>query len=144
MGPLANGSYIREDQFLIHAGVNGVSFPPVHSWQSKEGGDLQSEAVVTHPGGMSPAITLGGPNKRTDCTVKRVYTDTMQGFIQPLEQVCGNARMWVSYTPLDTNKVPIPNSTITITGILKEVQVPPANSNTAAEAVLGLVMSCDE
>jgi len=137
-------SYIREDQFMIHAGVNGVSFPGTFSWQSKEGGDVQSDAVVTHPGGMLGSITLGGPNKRTDATVKRMMTDTLMPFIQPLERACGHARMWISWTPMDADGNRIPNSTITLNGILKEVQIPPANANTAAESVLGLVMSCDE
>ena len=137
-------SYIREDQFLIHAGVDGVSLPRTHSWQSKEGGDVQSDAVVTHPGGMKKAITLGGPNKRSDATVKRMFTDTLMPYVTQLENACGNAGMWVSWTPMDANGVAIPNTTVTLTGVLKEVQVPPANANSTGEAALALVMSCHE
>jgi hypothetical protein len=137
-------TYLREDQFLIHAGVNGVSIPSVHSWQSKEGGDVQSDAVVTHPGGMLGAITLGGPNKRSDVTVKRIFQDTDMPFVRPLEQACGNSRGWVSWTPLDADKNPVANSTMTLNGVLKEVQSPQGNANATGPANLGLVFSVDE
>lgn len=137
-------TYIREDQFAIHAGVNGVApFPDPQTWQTKEGGDLEADSVETHPGSMLGSVALGGPAKRTDATIKRMYSAELHPYVQQLEAVVGNARMWISWTPLDANKQQN-GETITITGVLKTVTVPNIDANAAAAALLTLVMSCDQ
>lgn len=137
------GTLLREDQFLIHAGVAGINMPATTSWTSKDGGDVQAQNVNTRPGGMLPALDLGGPANRSDCTVKRQYSVELHPYIPLLERGVGNARMWVSWTPLDANGA-TNGDTLTLTGVLKEVLVPTVDANTAAAAFLTLIMSCDQ
>lgn len=137
------GTPIREDQFIIHVGVSGVSFPSTFSWTSKEGGDKTSEAVFTRPGGLMPGLQMGGPGSRSDCTVKRQYSTALDPWVKPLGDACGNARMYVSWTPIDANQHPN-GDTHTLTGVLKEIQTPATDADTAAAGFLTLVMSCDE
>ena len=136
-------NYIRSDEFLIVCAVQNVPFPTYPTWQSKEGGTLESDSVVTHPGGMLGAVALGGPVTRSDCTVKRMYSQDMHPYMPALEAACGNARAYVSWTPLDSNANPT-GDTYTITGILKSVTAPSTDANTSAAALLELVISCDQ
>lgn len=135
--------YVREDQFFISVNVVGITFPFTSSWSSKEGGEVQANAVKSHPGGMLGEIALGGPASRSDCTVKRMYTEDLDSFIAPLEGMCGNARMSISWQELDVlgNLQGQPH---VLTGYLKEVNIPNYDSNTAAVAFLTIVMSCDQ
>jgi len=139
------GTAVREDQFIIHVGVSGIALPSTFSWTSKEGGDLTSDSVYTRPGGLQPGIQLGGPSSRSDCTVKRQYTSNLDGggFVTQLSNVCGNAAMWVSWTPIDGNQNPNGNTHL-LTGILKEVQVPQYDANATGAGFLTLVMACDQ
>lgn len=90
-----------------------------------------------------PGVQLGGPQTRSDCTVKRQYTTALDPWVEPLERACGNARMSVSWTPIGADQQP--NGALhQISGILKEVQVPGADANANAAGFLGLVMSCDQ
>ena len=140
------GVAIREDQFIIHVGVTGppaINFPSTFSWTSKEGGDVSAQNVNTRPGGLMPAVDLGGPASRSDCTVKRQYTTALDPYVKLLEAGCGNARMWITWTPIDANQV-ANGATHGLTGVLKEVQVPAYDANAAAAGFITLVMSCDE
>ena len=137
------GTAVREDQFIIHAAVDGVPIPSIYSWTSKEGGDTTSESVFSRPGGLQPGIQLGGPASRSDCTVKRHYTSVLDSYVEALQAACGNAQMWVSWTPIDANSNPN-GETHLITGILKEVMTPQYDANANAAGFLTLVMACDQ
>ncbi len=137
------GTAVREDQFIIHVGIDGVKLPTIFSWTSKEGGDTTSDSVFSRPGGLQPGIQLGGPASRSDCTVKRHYTSTIDSYIETLEGLCGQAAMWVSWTPVDANQNPN-GDTHLLTGILKEVQPPNYDANANAAGFLTLVMACDQ
>lgn len=137
------GTAVREDQFIIHVGVDGVALPKTFSWTSKEGGDVTADSVFTRPGGLMPGIQLGGPGSRSDCTVKRHYTTAIDNYVEALEAACGQAAMWVSWTPIDANQNPN-GDTHLLTGILKEVQVPNYDANANAAGFLTLVMACDQ
>lgn len=128
---------------MIQVQVNGISLPSVPSWQSKEGGAVTADGVKTHPGGMLGEIAIGGPGTRSDATVKCLYTEDFHGFIPQLEAAVGNARMSISWTPLDANRNPS-GATQTITGYLKAVNVPNTDANTTAAALLELQMSSDQ
>jgi hypothetical protein len=137
------GTAVREDQFIIHVGVNGVQLPTTFSWTSKEGGDITTESVYSRPGGQMPGIQLGGPGSRSDCTVKRHYTSNIDSYVTALENACGNAAMWVSWTPIDGNQNPN-GDTHLLTGIIKEVMVPQYDANASGAGFLTLVMACDQ
>lgn len=134
--------YLTESNAIIHAGVSGISLPTTYSWTSLEGGDVQAETVNTMPGGMQPAISLGGPAKRTDITVKRPHDPALQQNVLALENHAGKRAAWVSYTHLDPdgNKV---GKTYTMNGTLKEVQRPNYDANGTGVAYLTLVITPD-
>lgn len=137
------GTAVREDQFIIHVGVDGVQLPTTFSWTSKEGGDITSDSTYSRPGGLQPGIQLGGSSSRSDCTIKRHYTTAMDAYVTKLAGVVGNAPMWVSWTPIDGNQNPN-GDTHLLTGILKEVQVPQYDANANGAGFLTLVMACDQ
>lgn len=136
------GQLVREDQFIIHVGVAGIKFPNTFSWTSKEGGDVTADSTFTRPGGLNPGIQLGGPSTRSDVTVKRQYSSGLDNIFIQLENGCGNAAMWVAWTPIDANQNPN-GSTHVLSGILKEVQAPQYDANATGAGFLTLVMSPD-
>lgn len=145
-------TYLRQDQATISVPVlygldaSGsevpVALPYVISWASLEGGDLESEDTKTRPGGMVGQVNLGGPTTRTDVTVTRPYTAELHPYIVALENIAGSGTMHVSYAILNANGYTI-GSTVTITGILKNVTRPNFDSNATGTAMLSLVMGCD-
>ena len=135
-------TYLREDQATISVPILPVGLPYVLSWATLAGGDLESEDVKTRPGGMVDQVNLGGPTTRTDATVTRPYTGELHPYITPLEEVAGSGAMAISYAALDANKNVIP-PTVTLGGILKNVQRPNWDSNTNGTAMLTLVMGCN-
>lgn len=141
---MATPTYVREDQFNIQVSIVGVTFPFTTSWQSMEGGDVEANAVKTHPGGMLGEIALGGPASRGDCTVARLYEEDLDAFIPTLEGLCGNARMSVSWAALDGDGNPAGGMQHVLTGYLKTVDIPTYDANASAAALLKLVMSCDQ
>lgn len=133
---------LRGDQFLLHAGINGVNIPSTFSWTSMEGGDLEAQNVKTHPGGMLPEQDLGGPTSRTDATMNRNYNAALHAYFVQLENASGRGSMWMSWTPLDANGNPN-GGTVTITGKVKGVKAPGRDANNTGPAYLSVMMSCD-
>lgn len=132
----------REDQARIQVSVAGVTMDSA-PWTTFQGGDAEAQNVNTRPGGMQPAIELGGPINRSDVTVERLYSDVTHGWYPQLDAVCGKASMWASYTPLDANGNPV-GATITYTGILKTVTRPNADANATGAQHLSLVMGANQ
>lgn len=132
---------LREDQWLIHAQVDGVNFPSTFSWTTMSGGDIEAQDTKTRPGGMLPEQSLGGPTTRSDCTVERNYNSALHAYIVQLENAAGRATGRVSYTPLDANGNPS-GGTVTLHGLLKGVKPPDKNANNTGAAFLALTFSC--
>jgi hypothetical protein len=133
--------HLRQDQAQIQAGVSGFALPS-SSWQSLDGGDVQANTLNVRPGGFLATHSLGGPAKRNDATIKRLYGTTLHNNITTLEALCGQARMWISYTPLDADGN-VNGQTVTIVGTLKQAQRPTWDANTSSPAILTLVMDCE-
>lgn len=146
---------LREDEALILVSVNDangnpISLPTEYSWQSISGGDMEASSLNVRPGGILNAISLGGPAKRNDITVKHVYGSSagLQGYksfhhyLTALDAACGVGRMTVSLTPLDADGN-VQGGTLSFTGTLKTVQHPTFDANSTNVATLGLVMDCD-
>lgn len=128
--------YIRSDMGRIQVQVAGVPLDTV-SWDMADGGNIVAETSNYAPGGMEPAIELGGHAKRSDMTVERIWSDVLLGVFKALDNVCGEATASIGYTALNRG-VALPNSTITYTGVLKAVDRPGYNSASSAEAKLVL------
>lgn len=141
---------LREDQAVIYVTVDGVSMPTNYQWQAMSGGDVEADTKNTRPGGIMKSISLGGGSKRTNVTVKHVYGSSagydghlsLHHYLTALDAVCGSARMWVSFTPVDKDGN-VQGGTLTFTGTLKSVQHPTFDVNSVNPATLTLVMDAD-
>lgn len=136
-------TYFRSDTARVQVTVAGISLPS-DSWSKMEGGENAAETSQLLPGGMAPAVALGGLAKRTDLTVHRPWSDVMAGAYKALDQAVGAATVTASYVVLDNNKQPVANASVTYTGILKSVTRPNYDSSSSTEALLQLVFECNE
>jgi hypothetical protein len=132
----------RSDQSRIQVQVAGVQMDSV-SWDVMDGGDITAESVNYLPGGMAPAVELGGIPKRGDLTVARIWSDAMIAVYKALDDVSGRAACTVTYVVLDANGNTVPNATFTYTGVLKSVNRPNYDSSTSSEAKIQLVIGCN-
>jgi hypothetical protein len=137
--------FLREDMAIIHAGVTGINFPSVkHSWTSLEGGTVEANSVFTRPGGMQPGFHIGGPSERGDITVKRQFTPDLGPWVATLEDACGTAAAWCSYTLLQRDGSMVVGSLVTISGVLKSLVRTNFDANNSAAAFFGLVIAVNQ
>jgi len=132
----------RSDQAAVHVTVDGVTLD-TKPWDSFAGGDITANTVNYLPGGMQPAIDLGGVPQRSDITVEREWSDALIGVYKQLDQLCGRAAGRIPVTTLDANGVPVAGSTSTYTGTLKGVARPGYDSSTSGLAKMQLVFACN-
>lgn len=134
-------TYVTSREAAIHASVDGINFPSVQSWSTFQGGDPQGATSQLFPGNVMSAIAQPGPVTLTNVTVTRPYTREMHQFVPALRGAI-NDGMQASYTPTDADGNP-DNVTISITGILKEVQTPSWDAKSGETVYIGLVMECN-
>lgn len=135
--------YFRSDTARVHLSATGVSLDSV-SWDKMEGGDNTAETTNFMPGGMEPSVELGGPPKRSDLTLTRIWSDTLLNVFKKLDAGTGNMAATATYQVLDANKQPVSNGSITYTGIIKSVARPNYDSSTSTEASLVIIMGLNE
>lgn len=115
-----------------------------NSWESFEGADITPEMQNYNPGGMAPAIALGGLRKRSTATIKRIWSDAMIGAFQALDAAAGIANVTCSFQTLAADhKTPVGNP-ITYTGVLGSVTRPTYDSVTSAPAFLTITVDMNE
>lgn len=136
-------TYLRSDSARVQVTVSGVTLPS-DSWSKMEGGDNVAETTQLNPGGMAPAVALGGLPKRSDMTVERPWSDALIGAFKALDQATGAATVTATYTNLDANKNPIPGSGVTYTGVLKQVTRPNYDASSSTAATLAIVFEANE
>jgi hypothetical protein len=134
-------TYLTSNEANIQSTIAGVTFPPVQSWKSYEGGDPMSETGQILPGNVMPAVATPGIVKRTNVTVERPYTMEVHAQILNIEGAVNN-RMSASYTPTDADGNPN-GLTVTRTGIFKGPKIPKWDSEDGKPALIGFVMECD-
>jgi len=129
-------TFYRTDNGRVQVQVQGIVLDSI-SWDMMDGGDIVAETTNYNPGGMEPAIELGGQAKRSDMTVERIWSDALIAVFKQLDNACGETPITIGYTVLSKG-VAVPNSGITYTGVLKSVARPGYNSSSSAEAKLVL------
>lgn len=133
----------RSDQGHISVQVAGVSIDSA-SWDSFEGGDLTVESQNYNPGGMQPAVSMGGRRSRSAATVKRVWSDALIAAYVALDNAAGIAAVTCSYQALASDrKTPI-GTPITYTGTLGNVTRPNYDSMSSTPAQLQLTIDLNE
>jgi len=132
-------TYYRSDQARIQVRVTGIALDNV-SWDVMQGGDNVAPSTNYPPGGMQPSVELGGTPRRNPLTVERIWSDTLVAAYKALDSGAGRLAATATYTVLDANGNPVPNSSITYTGVLLETARPDYDSTSSNEAKLRLTI----
>jgi hypothetical protein len=130
----------REDTWLITLAIDGRD---LGVWDSKSGGELDSEEAKYRPGGMAAEISLGGSRTYGNLTISR-YCDRLRDWptIKWLATRCGAGRVSCGITPLDVNGAR-GGDPITYGGTLKTVTPPEIDSTGTDAAQLELEITID-
>ena len=136
----------REDTHLITLSIDGgpaVGTKDLGVWDTKEGGEADSEENKYKPGGMGKEISLGGTKSVGNVTIGRYYDwrrdDAVIGWL--MDRV-GNGRGAVGIQMLDVHGAPQGNL-LTYTGTLKTVTPPDLDSTSNDPAMLSLEFTID-
>jgi hypothetical protein len=130
----------REDTWLITASVDGVD---LGVFDSKSGGELDSEESKYRPGGMAAEISLGGTRTIGNVTLSR-YCDRLRDWprIKWLHSRIGKGRVSIGITPLDPNGAR-GGAPLVYTGTLKAVTPPEVDSTGTDAAQIELECTID-
>jgi len=130
----------REDTWLVTCSLDGRN---LGTFDSKSGGELDSEEAKYRPGGMQPEISLGGSVTTGNLTIGR-YCDTVRDWplIKWLSTRRGSGHGTVGITPLSPAGVRA-GDPLTYTGTLKTVNLPDTDSTGNDVAKLELEFTCD-
>ena len=138
----------RQDTFLVALEVEN---PNVQGqmvdwgvWDTKTGGDLDSEERLYYPGNMQPPYSLGGRILPQQLTISRNYRIHRDHFhVQQLLDGVGKSNVLISMFPKDkygNEHTPA----ITWRGTLKTVTLPEHNSESSSDpAMITLVCTID-
>lgn len=128
----------RTDQYSVTLAIDGIDFGV---WDKVTGGDVDSNETKYKPGAMAPEISLGGSITVTDLTVDRLYVlDRDHIAVPDLINRVGKGVCTVVKQPLDLNKNAF-GKPIVYTGVLKTLNLPDADSEGTAAALLTLTIS---
>jgi hypothetical protein len=122
---MAGENPTREDTWLLTFNVAGR---PLGVWDTKEGGEVDSEETKYPPGGMAREISLGGRRTIGNITLSR-YCDRVRDWplIKWLCDQAGAGRVSIGQTPLNFAGAP-GGAQLGYTGTLKTVTPPPVDS----------------
>ena len=138
----------RQDTFQVtlmvehpHVANNMINYGV---WDTKTGGEIDSEERLYYPGGMAPPYSLGGrvtPGQVTLSRNHRLGRD--HDNIQQLIDAVGVSRISIHVQPMDRYKN-IYGRPIIYTGTLKTVTLPEHNSETTSDpGMLEVVCTID-
>ena len=130
----------REDTWVVTLSVADV---PQGVWDTKEGGEIDSEETKYPPGGMAPEISLGGRRTIGNITLSR-YCDRVRDWptIKWLADQVGAARVSIGITPLDFAGS-AGGKQLGYTGTLKSVTPPPIDSTGSDAAKIEVECTID-
>lgn len=114
-------------------------------WDTRTGGQIDSEETLYHPGGMASPISLGGRQTPENITLSRLCKVGRDWQAIPaLMGGVGKSRVTITDDVLDFDGNDFPGvSGITYTGTLKRVQPPPANSEDSGAAMIEIEVTID-
>lgn len=130
----------REDTWLITLTLDGRD---MGVWDTRSGGEGDSEEAKYRPGGMGPEISLGGAQTIGNLTIGR-YMDTQRDWplIKWLYARRGRARGVIGVTPLSVSGARA-GDPLTYGGTLKAVTPSDLDSTGSDAATLELEFTCD-
>ena len=138
----------RQDTFLVALQVEDPKKPGTYIdwgiWDTKTGGDLDSEERLYYPGGMKDPYSLGGRISPQQVTLTRNYRIQRDHYhIQKLFDSVGVSNIIITQFPMDKyHKEHTP--AIVYRGTLKTVTVPEHNSESTSDpAMLSIVCTVD-
>ena len=130
----------REDTWLITCSLEGRD---LGVFDTKSGGEIDSEEVKYRPGGMGAEISLGGAKTIANLTIGR-YVDRLRDWpiIKWLAAMAGAGRGTIGITPLDFHGVRA-GDPLVYNGTLKQVTPPDIDSMGTDQAMLELEFTID-
>lgn len=130
----------REDTWLITASVDGAD---LGIWDTKSGGEIDSEEAKYRPGGMAAEYSLGGRRTIGNVTIGR-NLDRLRDWplIKWLAGRAGAGRVVIGVTPLDVNGAR-GGDPLVYTGTLKQCTPPDIDSMGNDPAMLELECTMD-
>lgn len=131
----------RSDQFRIQFSIEGVALDHT-SWDTFDGGDIEPQSQNFNPGGMAPAVAMGGLRKRAPITITRNWDSTLRSAYLAIDRAGGVSSCKVVVT--DLNKDRSGAGTITYTGVVGKVTPPKRESTSSAPAMLSVEIDCNE
>lgn len=137
----------RQDTFLVNVRVQDITsgsttLRDCGTWDKKSGGEVDSEEMRYKPGGMEPAISLGGSKNVGNVIVSRLYRlqRDHQELVPMLLAGAGKAKMQVSQLPLDIEGNAFGRPIVHV-GTLKRVTLPEHDSESSDAAMIELEMT---
>ena len=114
-------------------------------WDKRGGGAVDSEEMRYNPGGMAPAVSLGGRKQVENVTVSRLYRIVRDHTLltQRLINGVGRARMEVRQLPMEISGGENNLRQIIWKGTLKRVTVPEHDSESSDAALMELEMTVE-
>jgi len=133
----------RQDTWMVGLQVENPHDPgqflEFGIWDTRSGGEIDSDERLYYPGGMLPPYSLGGrptPNQMTIARNYRIGRDHMGTAgppgVQTLIDAVGVSRVIVTVFPMDRFKNQSSRA-IVWTGTLKTVNLPEHNSESASD-----------
>lgn len=130
----------RQDTHNITVAVDGRQ---LGTFDTKSGGELDSEELLYNPGGMVGEISLGGRSTTGNVTVERYY-DALRD--HPLMAWLAARRGWgrvtIGITPRDAQGV-VRGDPIVYSGTLKTITPPELDSTGNDAATWAMEVTCD-
>ena len=147
---MASQGPTRADTFQVSVQLEDVRHPNrimlnLGTWDKRGGGALDSEEMRYNPGGMQPAVSLGGRKNVENVTVSRLYRIVRDhnDLLQRMYNGVGRARMVVSQQPLDISGDGAGIRPIVWRGTLKRVTPPEHDSESSDAALIELEMTVE-
>lgn len=128
----------REDQYNVSVVIAGTN---LGTFDTMDGGEIDSEELKYRPGGMAPQISLGGSKSISNVTVGRLYDLARDhSLVAFLDGQVGKGAATVTKQPLDTDGNAF-GKPIVYTGKLKQLTLPGHNSESSDAAMIELEIS---
>jgi len=130
----------RQDTFSVIVQLNGNT---LGVWDKKTGGELDSDDIKYYPGAMAKVQSLGGRVTPGNLVLQRLYDrQDDHDKINTLFNAVGRGKVKVTQRPLDLDGNGY-GKRIVWTGKLKRVNVPDADSEATAAALIEIEVSVD-
>lgn len=128
----------RSDQYAVSVSIDSVD---LGVWDHMTGGDVQSEENQYRPGGMAPAIALGGIVTLSEMKVNRLYNLSRDHPLVPwLASRVGRGHCTIVKQPLDVDGN-VFGRPVVYTGVLRMLNLPDADSKAGDAAIIELTIT---